>query len=63
MKKKRPIKRRKRKTWVGIDRCKRCGRSAKEHYLANYSDGPHIGINVLICPTSVFEDEYEFTYE
>lgn len=35
-------------------KCIRCGHGSAEHLLVNYADGPHIGANVLICPTSVF---------
>lgn len=36
--------------------CSRCQAPKKEHYLVNYADGPHIGVSILICPTSTFED-------
>jgi hypothetical protein len=37
--------------------CQNCGRPAKEHALANYADGPMIGVEVLICPTAVFKEK------
>lgn len=37
--------------------CKHCGRKAKDHRLANYADGPLIGLGFIVCPTSVFEQQ------
>lgn len=34
--------------------CGNCGKRASAHHLANYADGPHIGVNVLICPTATW---------
>lgn len=37
--------------------CIHCGRDASEHHLANYADGPQIGLGILICPNSVLEED------
>ena len=39
--------------------CKHCGQSKSEHKLANYSDGPMIGLEFLVCPFATFEAKTE----
>jgi hypothetical protein len=39
--------------------CQNCGRTSQEHWLTNYADGPHVGINILVCPSAVFKLQRE----
>jgi hypothetical protein len=40
---------------VQFVKCERCGHDRTEHHAANLSDGPFVGLFLLICPTSVFK--------
>ena len=35
--------------------CERCGHDRAEHQAANLSDGPFVGLYLLICPTALFK--------
>ena len=39
--------------------CAHCGQKAKAHWLANYSDGPYVGVSVLVCPTSTWKQKQQ----
>ena len=38
------------------DQMCRCGHLKRDHHLANYADGLHVGAAVLICPAFVFQE-------
>ena len=39
--------------------CRHCGKPQQEHWGVNFSDGPHISGEVLVCPVSVFQPSEE----
>jgi hypothetical protein len=39
--------------------CRRCTQRKSRHLLVNYADGPSIGASALMCPTAVFETNYD----
>lgn len=34
--------------------CKRCGKPRERHWSANFSDGPMVAGEILICPTAIY---------
>lgn len=38
-----------------LDVCANCGKRAHEHRLGNFADGPHVGLEFLVCPVSTFQ--------
>ncbi len=42
-------------TQAKAEACVRCGYSPSSHSLANFSDGPLIGIQILICPSAIYK--------
>jgi hypothetical protein len=35
--------------------CDRCGHPQNDHWVVNFSDGPHVGGPVWVCPTAIFK--------
>jgi hypothetical protein len=38
----------------GRIRCANCGHQRKNHYSVNYSDGPWVAGETLVCPNGIF---------
>lgn len=43
--------------------CVRCGYTRKAHRLANYADGPMVGMEFLVCPTATWKSVAEMVAE
>lgn len=39
---------------MAAEDCARCGVPRERHWSVNFSDGPHVGGEVLVCPTATF---------
>lgn len=37
--------------------CANCGQPYNEHWAVNYSDGPRVGREALMCPTAIFKPQ------